>query len=180
MQSGNYYDILGIPPTASKEDIKKAYKRLAKIYHPDINRQANAGLHFLMVRQAYETLFDPTSRHVYDQQIQRGGPALLTYEQWKAIEKRRQEELEAKIHEAFLAKKKKFQDSGYVKIAHIGLYTAVFLSYFTAITIVIITLSLMWYHHWITFFWMLPLVCLATYLFFATPHWFKEQKRFFN
>ncbi|MFN8415178.1 MAG: J domain-containing protein [Cytophagaceae bacterium] len=180
MQTGNYYDILGISPTASKEDIKKAYKKLAKIYHPDINRHNNAGMHFLMIRQAYETLFDPTSRHVYDQQIQRGGPALLTYEQWKAIEKRRQEEYEAKIHAEFLLKKKAFQASGYFTIAHIGLYAGVFLSYLIATLIVLCTLGLMWYQHWITFFWMLPLVCLAVYLFFGTHLWFKDLKRFFT
>lgn len=180
MQTGNYYDILGIPPTASKEEIKKAYKKLAKIYHPDVNSHNNANMHFLMIRQAFETLYDSTSRHVYDQQIQRGGPALLTYEQWKAIEKRRQEEFEAKIHEAFLAKKKAFQASGYVKIAHLTLYVGVFLSYSIAIFIILLTLWLMWYQHWITFFWMLPLVCLAIYLLFGTHLWLKELKRFFT
>ncbi|MBR3676097.1 MAG: J domain-containing protein [Alphaproteobacteria bacterium] len=60
----NYYDILGVSPNASLDEIKKAYRRLAKKYHPDINPQTEEK--FKAINLAYETLSDETKRAVYD------------------------------------------------------------------------------------------------------------------
>lgn len=56
----NYYNILGLSHGASQQDIKKAYRKLAQKYHPDLNPEdAKAAAMFLKVKEAYETLSDP-------------------------------------------------------------------------------------------------------------------------
>ncbi len=62
----NYYEILGIEKGASKEDIKKAYKKLAKKYHPDISKEADAEQKFKDINEAAEVLLDDEKRQRYD------------------------------------------------------------------------------------------------------------------
>src|ERR1700759_4036429 len=64
----DYYKILGIPKTASEEDVKKAYRKLARKLHPDLNpndKVANAK--FQQINEANEVLSDPEKRKKYDQ-----------------------------------------------------------------------------------------------------------------
>lgn len=63
----SYYDILGVPKTASAEEIKSAYKKLAKQYHPDLNPGNEAAVEkFKEISEAYETLGNPQKRAEYD------------------------------------------------------------------------------------------------------------------
>lgn len=65
----DYYSILDLPPGASLDDVKKAYRRLAMLYHPDKNQgNAYAAAHFQEVREAYDVLSDPDKRAVYHDQ----------------------------------------------------------------------------------------------------------------
>jgi hypothetical protein len=63
-----YYEILGIPKTASVDDIRSAYRRLARQFHPDLNPgDKSAGERFKNVQEAYEVLSDSKKRQMYDQ-----------------------------------------------------------------------------------------------------------------
>ncbi|BFZ08633.1 hypothetical protein BsWGS_11672 [Bradybaena similaris] len=62
----NYYEILGVPKTASQQEIKQAFRILALKYHPDKNKAANANEEFQQITKAYTTLNDPKKRQMYD------------------------------------------------------------------------------------------------------------------
>ncbi len=63
----DYYDVLGIEKGASKEEIKKAYRKLARKYHPDVNKESDAEDKFKEAKEAYEVLSDDQKRAQYDQ-----------------------------------------------------------------------------------------------------------------
>lgn len=65
--TGDYYDILGVKKNASEEEIKKAYKTLAKKHHPDINKESGAEAKFKEISEAYAVLSDKQKRSQYDQ-----------------------------------------------------------------------------------------------------------------
>ncbi|HEX9182034.1 MAG TPA: DnaJ C-terminal domain-containing protein, partial [Burkholderiales bacterium] len=66
MKYKDYYKILGVQRGASGEEIKKAYRKLARKYHPDVSKEANAKEKFQEVAEAYETLRDKDKRAAYD------------------------------------------------------------------------------------------------------------------
>lgn len=67
MQYKDYYKILGVERGAGADEIKKAYRLLARKYHPDVSKEANAEERFKEVAEAYEVLKDPEKRAAYDQ-----------------------------------------------------------------------------------------------------------------
>ena len=67
MDYKDYYKIMGVDRDAKPEDIKKAYRRLARKYHPDVSKETNAEARFKEVQEAYEVLKDPEKRAAYDQ-----------------------------------------------------------------------------------------------------------------
>ncbi|MFD0846419.1 molecular chaperone DnaJ [Streptococcus saliviloxodontae] len=67
MNNTEFYDRLGVSKDASQDDIKKAYRKMSKKYHPDINKEAGAEQKYKDVQEAYETLGDEQKRASYDQ-----------------------------------------------------------------------------------------------------------------
>lgn len=67
MADKDYYEILGVSKTASQDEIKKAYRKLALKYHPDRNKSREAEAKFKEITQSYEVLSDSQKRQTYDQ-----------------------------------------------------------------------------------------------------------------
>jgi curved DNA-binding protein len=66
VQYKDYYEILGVARTASQDDIRKVYRKLAKKYHPDVSKDKNADIRYREINEAYEVLKDPDKRAKYD------------------------------------------------------------------------------------------------------------------
>lgn len=92
MEFRDYYSDLGVPPDADEAAIKRAYRKLARQYHPDVNPgDKTAEERFKVINEAYEALSDPERRRKYDelrQQYQRwkqrGGTGEFDWQQWQA------------------------------------------------------------------------------------------------
>lgn len=66
MQYKDYYNIMGLSRNASQDEVKRAYRKLARKYHPDVSKEANAEAKFKELGEAYEVLKDPEKRVAYD------------------------------------------------------------------------------------------------------------------
>ena len=67
MNKRDYYEVLGVSKTASQDEIKSAFRKLAKKYHPDVSKEENAAEKFKEAQEAYAVLSDENKRRQYDQ-----------------------------------------------------------------------------------------------------------------
>jgi DnaJ-class molecular chaperone len=68
-----HYETLGVPQDATPAEIKAAFRRLAKEWHPDRNKRPDAAARFRTINEAYQCLIDPVERATYDAFLNRGG-----------------------------------------------------------------------------------------------------------
>jgi curved DNA-binding protein CbpA len=74
----DYYEVLGLDRSASEEEIKKAFRKLAFKYHPDRNKEDGAEEKFKEINEAYEVLSDPERRAIYDRELRRTKPRVVS------------------------------------------------------------------------------------------------------
>jgi curved DNA-binding protein len=66
MQFKDYYQVMGLPRTATQDEVKRAYRKLARKFHPDVSKEPDAETRFKELGEAYEVLKDPEKRAAYD------------------------------------------------------------------------------------------------------------------
>jgi curved DNA-binding protein CbpA len=84
----NLYNVLGVAPNASDEEIKKVYRSLAMRFHPDRNSAPGAEARFKSITKAYEILADPAKRGEYDQSVNHRiilDPQAEAYALWRSV-----------------------------------------------------------------------------------------------
>lgn len=84
----NLYNVLGVAPNASEEDIKKVYRSLAMRFHPDRNPEPGAAARFQAIAKAYEVLSDPAKREEYNQSLNHRiiiDPESEAYQLWRSV-----------------------------------------------------------------------------------------------
>ena len=67
MEFKDYYKVLGVERTASEDEVKKAFRKLARKHHPDVNKASGAAARMQELNEAYDVLRDPQKRAAYDQ-----------------------------------------------------------------------------------------------------------------
>ncbi|MDW8050909.1 MAG: molecular chaperone DnaJ [Armatimonadota bacterium] len=87
MHKPDYYEVLGVPRNASQEEIKAAFRKLARQYHPDVNKDdPEAEEKFKLINEAYQVLSDPESRAMYDRFGHAGAPTTTAADPFSAAE----------------------------------------------------------------------------------------------
>mmetsp|Transcript_12242 Transcript_12242/g.29066 ORF Transcript_12242/g.29066 Transcript_12242/m.29066 type:complete len:169 (+) Transcript_12242:144-650(+) len=92
LKAETHYDVLGVPRSSSVEDIKRAYKRLALLLHPDKSPVSNGEEAFKVATQAYACLKDPQKRSVYDRWAFGRRPSVAKHTEARAPSPRRQQQ----------------------------------------------------------------------------------------
>jgi len=175
----SYYDILGVSPNATEQEIRRAYRRMAKKFHPDINQSPGADSEFLRIKRAYDILINEGSRASFQQSYRN---PMSSYEAYMAWKKRQQEKVEEEArlrYQEFLKSKERFRESPWYYPAFVLIYVAAGLCYLFSASVILLCAYVLHKTHIIVILLMLPFISGAVYFIKRTGTWFKEAKKFF-
>lgn len=131
MTINSYYEILGIQSNASIDDIKKAYRKKARLYHPDINPDPDAKDHFISITEAYEFLIANYQRIKTDDQLYQ-----QTMDDWR---KYRQDRSRKRASVYARSSYKTFKSTKFYKTTRIFDGTSIIFSFIVSIMVLIYT-----------------------------------------
>ena len=175
----NLYAILDVSENATEEEIRKAYRTLAKKYHPDVNKSAEAQSKFIFINKAYETLVDRRKRFDFDQKRKATIDPFYTHKRWEEEQKAIQEELDIKAYKEFLKKKERIKESGMYYPYMILFYVCTTLLIgFSFLILAGCAFTIVKYHVLMLLF-MMPFICLAAILLRFTLDEYKKYRALF-
>lgn len=176
----DYYNLLGISTNATESEIRAAYRKKAKLYHPDVNKSPDAHALFVLLTTAYETLINPHKRERYNTKGSRSAKSSFeTYQEWMQKKKAQAEYEAQKRYQEFLRNREKFRNSRYYTLAIWVTYLAWFVSMLFGVIDIAVCFYLVYEVHFMLFFFVLPFICGGVYLIKWSTDWFKETKRYF-
>lgn len=129
----HYFDTLGLPPGASESDIKKAYRRLARRFHPDVSSEPDAEERFLEVTEAYEYLVEKGSRPSFNYIYETVAPEISKEEQ----RRQRAQAFARMRYEEFRQSTLAFKKSWYFRPLKILTYGVIALCYMLALLMIL-------------------------------------------
>jgi hypothetical protein len=180
MQNPSNYEILGVAPNATDEEIRRAYRRKAKQVHPDVNKSKDAHVKFLILKKAFESLINknPNTTH-HNQPQQRAQDPFFAYNEWIRKQKAKAE-YEAYIrYEQFVKKKERFRNSFLYYPTLWLVYMATAFCYLFGITIILLCCYLVFKFHIVLLFFLSPFICGGIFFIKWTGDWFNETKKYF-
>jgi hypothetical protein len=176
----DFYSLLDVSENASEEDIRKAYRRMAKQFHPDVNKSHDASARFVLINKAYEVLIDRQKRFVYDQKNNATTDPFHHYARWAQEQQAKQEAESKRRYYNFLRKKEQIRASKMYYPYMITLYVCtIVLVGISLFILVACAFAIVWYHVFM-FFFMLPFICLASYILKITLDEYKKYKALFS
>jgi hypothetical protein len=180
MYQNSYYKILEVNENASDDEIRKAYRRKAKLFHPDVNRSPDAHSNFVLITTAYEILINKTKRLRYDYKKKYAGDPFKAYNEWVRVQKVKAE-YEAKLrYQEFLRKRERFRRNSFVYYRSLAfVYLVTGLCFLIGTFVMTVCSILIFLQHPIWFFFLLPFICGSIFFIKSTFDWYKTTKRYF-
>ena len=178
----DYYSLLEVSSAATEAEIRAAYRRKAKVMHPDVNKSTDAHSRFVSLTIAYETLINPEKREKYNLKLRYKSSQTnynTSYQEWVNAQKA-QAEFQARLrHYEFLKNREKFRQSKLYFLAIWVTHIAKYVAYAFVVAIILICLVLIYHLHFMLLFFLLPFICGGIYLIKWTNDWFQETRRYF-
>ncbi|MBX9851556.1 MAG: DnaJ domain-containing protein [Cytophagaceae bacterium] len=178
----DYYSLLEVSSTATEAEIRAAYRRKAKVMHPDVNKSNDAHSRFVLLTTAYETLINPQKREKYNLKYRYGTSSSNSnnaYQQWVEAQKAKARYEAQMRHYEFLRNREKFKQSKLYFLAIWVTHIARLVAYAFGVAVILICLVLVFHLHFMLLFFLLPFICGGIYLIKWTNDWFQETRRYF-
>lgn len=175
----NFYVLLELTEDASEEAIRKAYRRLAKQYHPDVNKAPEAQAKFILIHKAYEVLIDYEARKKYDREAGVRSDPYYDYNRWLAEKKAFLEAEELRKKVLFDERREAIQNSKwYYPFLFILYFSTFFLVSFSVLIFIGCAFTIFKFHV-LMFLVMMPFICLGAWLLKLTLDEYKKYKALF-